>query len=46
MSKEKIKNIVINLKLLWFELQIKTQGKYYLPFFQSFNHLLDAVKLF
>ena len=46
MSKEKVKNIVINLKLLWFELQIKTQGKYCLPFFQSFNYLLDAVKLF
>ena len=32
MSTEKMKNVVIHLTLFWFELQIKTQGKYHLPF--------------
>ena len=32
MSKEKIRNAVIYVTLFWFELQIKTQGKYHLPF--------------
>ena len=35
MSKEKMKNVVISLKLFWFELQIKTQGKYHLPFLSA-----------
>ena len=35
MFKEKMKNIVIHLTLFWFELQIKTQEKYHLPFLQA-----------
>ena len=30
-----MKNAVIHLTLFWFELQIKTQGRYHLPFFRA-----------
>ena len=29
-----MKTVVIHLKLFWFKLQIETQGKYHLPFFE------------
>ena len=45
MSKEKMKHVVIHLTLYWFELQIKTQGKYHLPFFPASQSSVRCCKI-
>ena len=45
MSKEKMKNVVIHLTLFWFKLQIKTQGKYHLPFLPASQPSVRCCKI-
>ena len=46
MFKEKIKNVVIHLTLFWFDVQIKSQGKYNLPFLQFSQPSVHCCKIF
>ena len=45
MPNENIKNVLINLKLLWFELQIKTQGIYHLPLLPTSQPSIRCCKI-
>ena len=44
-SKEKMKNVVIHLTLFWFELLIKAQGKYHLPFLPASQPSVPCFKI-
>ena len=43
---EKMKNVVIHLILFWFELQMKTQGKYHLLFLPAPQSSVRCCKIF